>query len=287
MFTVQILTVNEDLAGRRLQGATTGWIADNNYLYFQKDDGRNLQMPMEMDDLLTMTENELICLARDQRIIAVKKDGSGSRVVDKTEADAIMSGKEKSTAANTILLPDSAEAPVTVAASAADSAYIYEVVKDEQKFVLRVSAAEGKEKQIFTGSRDAYATALNGRVVAEPLCLTVTREALTLTGTDHQVTVMNLINGEVTDYPAVSQMTAGASMMNGTLYRYTLTEDQHWALESGTVHQRCHYRKGRRDNTEHIAFHQDDGGSHCQQRGEKTDPVSLCPKLQLHFIKLL
>ena len=68
-----LLSVTAGAAPAVTDGATTGWIADNNYLYFQKEDGRNLQMPMEMDDLLTMTENELICIARDQRIIAVMK----------------------------------------------------------------------------------------------------------------------------------------------------------------------------------------------------------------------
>ena len=228
-----MLCVSAGAAPAVTDGATTGWIADNNYLYFQKEDGRNLQMPMEMDDLLTMTENELICIARDQRIIAVKKDGSGSRVVDKSEAETIKSEQTKSS--NAILLPDNAEISASPIAAATDGIYNYEVVKDNQSFILRVNPLSAEEKQIFPGSRDAYATSFANRAVTEPLNLTVTREALTLTGTDHQVTVMSLINGEVTNYPATSQQTAAASLMNGVLYRYTLSEDQHWVLESGTI----------------------------------------------------
>ena len=48
-------------------GTTTGWIADNNYLFLQKADGRNLQMPMEMADLLiewlktVSSDNNTLC----------------------------------------------------------------------------------------------------------------------------------------------------------------------------------------------------------------------------------
>ena len=104
-----MLSISAGAAPAVTDGATTGWIGDNNYLCFQKADGRNLQMAMEMDDLLTMTEDELICIARDQRVIGVKKDGSGSRVVDRTEADTIKS--QQVSAANAIMLPDAVDIP--------------------------------------------------------------------------------------------------------------------------------------------------------------------------------
>ena len=214
-------------------GTTTGWIAENNYLFLQKTDGRNLQMPMEMADLLTMTEDELICLARDQRVIAVKKDGSGSRVVDSVTAETYRNLQTKSVTG--IQLPDETAQPATAAVTATDGVYFYEVEKADQAYVLRVSAVQDAGKLVVPGSRDAYAAALSNKTVPEALGMTVTREALTLTGVDHQVTVMNLINGEINRYPATSTMTAAATLMNGTLYRYQLTEDQRWVLESTTV----------------------------------------------------
>ena len=67
-------------------GQTTGWIAENNYLCLQSPNGSVAQLPIAMDEILRITDDELIYLARDQRIIAVRNDGSGSRVIDSTEA---------------------------------------------------------------------------------------------------------------------------------------------------------------------------------------------------------
>ncbi len=214
-------------------GATTGWIGENNYLFLQTEDGRNLKMAMEMADLLTMTEDELICLARDQRIIAVKKDGTGSRVVDNATAEAFRTQQLK--AAQGIQLPEGEGNPAAAIVTATDGVYLYEVEKTDQAYILRVNAVQDNGKTIVPGSRDANATALKDKIVAEPLGLTVTREALTLTAADHQVTVMNLVSGEITSYPAVSTITASAVLMNGVVYRYQQAEDQSWILESGTV----------------------------------------------------
>ena len=45
---------------------------------------------------------------------------------------------------------------------------------------------------------------------------------------------MNLLNGEITRYPASGELTEAACMMNNVLYRYMLSDDHHWMLESGT-----------------------------------------------------
>ena len=37
-------------------GGTTGWIADNNYLFLQSGNGSVAQLPIEMADLLRMTD---------------------------------------------------------------------------------------------------------------------------------------------------------------------------------------------------------------------------------------
>ena len=214
-------------------GETTGWIADNNYLYLQSPNGTTAQLPMEMDDLLQITDEELICLAKDHRIIAVKKDASGSRVV--TDADAASLKDPRTNLENGVLTVDGKQISSSASAAATDGVYLYTVDKVDQTFVLRVSPVRETGNLVLPGTRDAYALALTNKTVSEPADLTVTKDALTLTGTDHMVTVMNLITGETSLYPAWSAETAAACVMNNTLYRYRYTADQRWVLETNTA----------------------------------------------------
>ena len=215
-------------------GESTGWIAENNYLFLQIPGGKTAQLSMPIDDLIRFTEDELICLSGDHRIIAVKKDGSGSRVVDEADMNMLTEQplKEDETGAlllNGNLISASASAAVT------DGIYVYTVEKDGTSYVLRVSAAQNDGKLIMLQDRDANALALSNTIVTEPLSLTVTKEALTLTGTDHAITVMNLITGQIFRYSATGLQTASACVQGNMLYRYQLTDDQRWTLESGTA----------------------------------------------------
>ena len=213
-------------------GQTTGWIAENNYLCLQSPNGSVAQLPIAMDEILRITDDELICLARDQRIIAVRNDGSGSRVIDSTEAATL--GVPRLTLEDGNLTMDGRQLSSSVCAAATDGLYLYTVDKIDQTFVLRVNPVQESGKLIAPGSRDANAMALSNKPVTEALSLTVTKETLTLTATDRQVTVMNLITGETLRYPAVSSVTEAACMINGMLYRYLPSDDGHWIFESGT-----------------------------------------------------
>ena len=216
-------------------GEATGWIADNNYLFLQTPGGMVAQLSMTMDDLLLMTDDELICLSGDHQVIAVKKNGSGSRIVESSEEASLRSRQ--------LMLEDGElslegqQISANACAAATDGMYVYTVEKAGESFILRVSAARSDGTLIMQQSRDANVLALSNRTVPEPLSITVTREALTLTGTDHQVTVMNLATGETSRYPATSAYTAAACVQAGMLYRYRFTEDRCWVLESGTAVQ--------------------------------------------------
>lgn len=212
---------------------TTGWITENNYLYLQDRNGKASQLFMRIADLIQVTDDELICLSENQQIIAVKKNGSGSRIVEEAEYRELESRKMK--LEEGILYLKDQQVSASVCAAATDGVYLYYVEKDDPSFVLHVNALQNTSGTIVPQSRDAYALALSGKYVPEPMNLTVTREALTLTGTDHQLTVMNLLTGETIHYAATSDRTAAACMQSGTLYRYQLTEDGCWILESGTA----------------------------------------------------
>ena len=233
VFLVCILNSVAGASPSVTDGETTGWITENNYLYLQDRNGKAAELFMKINDLLQATENELICLSENQQVIAVKKDGSGSRIVEDSEY-SLLKDQELRLENGVLYLKDQ-QISASVCAAATDSTYLYYVEKDDLSYVIHVYKLKSTSGTILPQSRDAYAVALSGKYVPEPLNLTVTREALTLTGTDHQVTVMNLLNGETTRYPATSEQTAAACMQGGMLYRYLLKEEQHWALESGTA----------------------------------------------------
>ena len=215
-------------------GETTGWIAENNYLFLQGPNGLTAQLSMEISDLVRVTDDELICLAGNQQIIAVKKNGSGSRLVEYAEADALKTEPVK--IENGVLTLNGQEVSTAAAAAATDGKYLYYVEQNgPESFVLRVSALQGQNGSSAANSRDAYAMSFSDKYVAEPLNMTVTREALTLTAKDHQITVLNLLTGGSSVYPAASTQTASACMQGGMLYRYILAEDGRWILESGTA----------------------------------------------------
>ena len=215
-------------------GVTTGWIGDHGYLYLQSADGITGQMLIEMEDLLQMTDDELFCLTRDQRIIAVKKDRTGSRTVPNEETETQQEQRMK--LEEGILVFDGEQVSTTGCAAAYDPSFLYYVERNELTWRIQVKPlTSAAEKPVLAGTREAHALALADMAVNEPLSLTVTREALTLTDADHKVKVMNLLTGEVTEYAATSEETAAACMVNGTLYRYRLTEDRKWEPETIAV----------------------------------------------------
>lgn len=215
-------------------GKTTGWIAENNYLFLQTTGGTVAQLSMEIGDLIGITNDELICLGGNDQIIAVKTNGSGSRIVPDAEA-AMLKEPQLKTEEGKLLLDGRTISEKAVAA-ATDGVYVYYVEKiGLSSFVLRVTPVVNDGRLVQPLTRDAYAASFADKAVTEPASLTVTREALTLTDTARNVTVMNLLTGEMATYPASAGQTAAACIQGGMLYRYLLTEDGRWVLETAAA----------------------------------------------------
>ena len=214
-------------------GETTGWIAERGFLYLQIKDGGTRQLPIEMENLLGMSEDELFCLTKDQRIIAVKKDGSNSRVVDGAEADSLKDQRIGLTEG--VLTLDGEELSRTAGAYVTDGTYLYFAEQNELTWEIRIKPLQEGGELVATGSRDAFVMMLADRKISEPLSMTVTGEALTITGADHKVTVMSLTSGEVFQYEATSDQTAAACMTGGVLYRYRQPEPDKWEPESAAA----------------------------------------------------
>lgn len=214
-------------------GETTGWIAEKGYLYLQSADMSIRQLPIEMENLLGMTADELFCQAKDQRIIAVKKDGSGSRIVDSMEYEQI--NDQRIVLDECVLTLDGNEISRTAVTYTTDDTYLYYAEQNELKWLIQVKMIKENGKLVIAGSRDSIVMMLADRQVQEPIRLNVTRDALTVTGKDHRITVMDLTNGEVKIYSATSEETAAACLLNGVLYRYRQPEENKWELETMTT----------------------------------------------------
>ena len=215
-------------------GETTGWIAEKNYLFLQGPNGTVAKLSMEIGDLIGITENELICLGGNGQVIAVKTNGAGSRIVPEAEAAALKEPSLK-TEEGKLLLNGGPVSEKAVAA-ATDGVYLYYVEKiGLSSFALRVKPVVNDGTPVRPRSRDAYALSFSDKAVTEPVSMNVTREALTLTDTARDVTVMNLLTGEMTVHSAPGSQADAACVQGGMLYRYLLTEDRRWVLESAAA----------------------------------------------------
>ena len=190
-------------------------------------------MPLEMADLLQMTKDELICQTKDGRTIAVKKDGTGSRTVD-PGAELPQDTRVELSAEGVLRLNGSVISNSAVQA-VNDGVFLYYTERMGALYLLRVSPMQNDMQPLTLGSRDANAAALTGKSIPEPLNLTVSKDAVVLTTTDHRVIVMDLNKGTTEELAALSRETLSACMVNGVVYRYHHANDRTWVIESGVA----------------------------------------------------
>lgn len=210
-------------------GTVTGWIDENGFLDWETGEGTVLQVPIDMGDILGILDGRVLCLTKDQRVLSVGRNGYQTLEITDSETlkDQRIQMKDGVLTFEETAVSEAAYAAVT------DGSFLYYVEGSGDIRYLRVQSVRETEIPVLPGTRDALALSLSGRIVPDPLSMTVTREALTLTGREHQVVVMNLITGVVTEYPQpAGETTVAACLARNTLYRYTLSDDQKWIPES-------------------------------------------------------
>ena len=230
LFAALCLTaVSAGAAPAATDGTVSAWIDGNGFLEWEPDEETVLQVPIPMEEILAVQEGQVLCLTRDQRVLSVQRTGYQTllNVDPATLGDAgirLEDGK---------LRYEGTEISASTGCAVTDGCYLYYTETTDGVCRLMVRSVRESEIQAAAGSRDALAMALSGRVVPEPLSMTVTREALTLTGAEHQVVVMNLVTGVVTEYPQeTGGNTIAACLARETLYRYTQSADGKWVPES-------------------------------------------------------
>ena len=214
----------------RTDGTVTAWIGENNEMFLQCSDGITRKLSVPMREILSITDTDAIGLTQDNRIVSVKKDGTGYSVLSTNTTDTeiaawtdttfVLDEQGKLTAGGTVYSE-------RAAAAATDGLVLYWVNKAENGYVFMQKELPGKEQEAF----GRVPVSLTGHSVPEPISLCVTAEAMTLTAADRSIVVFNMKTGESKLFPASGQATVAACTAGDRLYRYIATETVPYMLE--------------------------------------------------------
>jgi len=230
---VLVLAASAALAAPVLtDGQATAWIGENNYLYLQSPNGSIRLMQAAMDDMLSMSDTDLYCLTQDGRVFSVRKDGLSSAVLYSNPTDQELASLRETAY-------DLREGTLTLAGRTISTQAICAASNGEYLFYgERTNNGYYRLRQVAipsaaaSGSLQLITLPLDGVTISEPLSITVSKDALTLTGTDRTVTIYDLNGGGSQRFLATSWYTAAAALVNGKLYRYTEGLGGAWTLES-------------------------------------------------------
>ena len=214
----------------RTDGTVTAWIGEENAFFLKCSDGVTRKLSVPMKDILSMTETDVIGLTQNGRIVSVRKDGAGYSVLSENATETEI---EEKTDRSFVLLEGRLSVGETVyseraAAAATDGLVLYWVNKGENGYILMQKEMPGQEMNAVGRAP----VSLTGKSVPEPIFLSVTGEALTLTAADRSIICFSLKTGESKPFPASGQMTCAACLADDRLYRYTAAEELPWVLEN-------------------------------------------------------
>ena len=214
----------------RTDGTVTAWIGEENELFLKCTDGITRKLSTPMKDILDLTETDVIGLTQTGQIVSVKKEGTGYSILSAAATEAEIAGQTDRTVQledGKLTVGETVFSERAVAAGT-DGTILYWINKSDSGFVLMQKEMPGRE----TKAAGAVRASLTGKSVPEPISLTVTAEALTITAVDRSILSISLKDGESVPFPASGQATAAACMADGRLYRYRTTELVPWVLET-------------------------------------------------------
>ena len=212
-------------------GTVTAWIGEENALFLDCTDGVTRKLSVPMKDILKMSETDVIGLTQAGQIVSVRKDGTGYSILSAnaseteiaayTEHPFVLDENGKLTVGTTVFSE-------RAAAAASDGRMMYWVNRGTNGFVLMQKEIPEQEQAAAVRTT----VSVTGTSVPEPAFLCVTAEALTLTAADRSIVSISLNSGETKSFPPSGQVTTGACMADGRLYRYNTTELVPWILET-------------------------------------------------------
>ncbi len=225
LFLVFSLLCAGALAGPAVtNGQATAWIAGDGVLMLQDAGGVVRQLAVTAIDLPWMSKDSLCCVTGTGERLVLSMDGSQISAAVGTPAES--PEQTRITLENGVLSLDGIMLSAAVSTYTHDSAFVYYIEQEGENRTLRVRSMQENGAE----GRDVWALALDGRPVAQAQSLTVTQDALTMTGADRQVTVFDLRTGGTLELPVSEAALDAACMMNNTLYRYTCSDAGLWTL---------------------------------------------------------
>lgn len=202
---------------------TTAWIGAENHLYLMNAAGEMSHMPMVVMDILSFSEDSVFCRMNTLQVYAIKRDGTGSQLVqnpDQIANDARLTLENGQLVIGSLTIPQ-------VEAAATDGTHVCVVTTSSLRRSLAVYAPDGTPMQ----SDGVSLVIPDGSAIPEPQSMMLADELLVVTGKDHSVWIGDLRTGKVQLLAASGNLTGAAAVINGTLYLYMKGADQLWRLE--------------------------------------------------------
>lgn len=213
-------------------GTVTAWIGENGRLMLQDANGLIRQSSAEVADLVGCSDIEIYCMAPDGHFFAMQKSGLSDlpRDVVLTEEEAAALRKGAAELQDGILKTGETVISSHAVVYTDNGQFIYWIDQtDEKGYSVKQAPIPGKVAS--DSATGGIALSFYGMSVPEPLSLTVTKDALTVTTVDHKALVIDLATGKTEEYPAVSELTKAAFKADGKLYFYREGATKPWELE--------------------------------------------------------
>ncbi len=210
-------------------GSATTYIGENNYMYLETPDGtlRRLQVPMR--DLLGMDQDHLYCLTADNKIYAVRLDGSSSSMVSANAAPETIAHwrtQPDYELSNGILTCTINGKKMTLSesclAACANHDTLFYIHQDgiNSDIILRT---EPLNAQVAA----TYSSHIDGLKTMKPISMSASKEAVCILGSDYSVQLISIATGEV-QYILPTETTpdiANAVYASGQVLTYTNDEN--------------------------------------------------------------
>ena len=213
-------------------GTVTAWIGENDRLMLQDANGLIRQSSAAVADLIGCSEIEIYCMAPDGHFFALQKSGLSDlpRDVVLTEEENAALRKGAADLQDGILKAGETVISSHAVAYTDDGKFVYWIdMTDEKGYTIKQAPIPGKVTA--DGATGGITLSFYGLSVPEPLSMAVTKDAVTVTTTEHKAFVIDLATGKTEEYPAVSQQTKVVFKADGKLYYYKEGVTKPWELE--------------------------------------------------------
>ena len=228
-------------------GGYTAYLGESNNLYLLEPEGSTKVLRYPMSDIIAVTQENVIALSQDNKLLSVRLDGAQTVVLTEAPQPAdlaahlqprfemtanVIGGNATGTSTLSAVRPDGnlvLISTITLAAAANDTTLFF-----IEQGLNGTTTLRSLDLTLITDvTTIAPVSSVLGVGVADPLGMTAAAGYVTMVAGDHSVTVLNLADNTRTDFPALSEDTVNAAHISSVLHRYTQNaETGAWLTEA-------------------------------------------------------